>query len=70
MGKSSIKCLQTLSDPVRLRLVMWIADPKRNDSATSSEAVVCKGVMVFPLPIVNNFPGLKMNNLACRKVLR
>jgi hypothetical protein len=65
MGKSSIKCLQTLSDPVRLRMVIW-----RNDSdTTSSEAVVCK-CMVFPLPIVNNFLGLKMNNLTFRKVLR
>ncbi len=62
LGSCMIRGLQKVAEPVRLRLVMWVGDARRNDRGP--EAVLCKGVLKLVLPIVTNCPRLKLSNRA------
>ena len=64
-GLCVIKYIQAVKErTIRLRLVMWVTDNKRDKKT----CITCKYVG-FPLPLITNFPGIRMNNLPLKNAL-
>ena len=65
-GNCVIKNIQAVKEgSIKLRLVMWVTDSNRRDKKT---CIPCKYVG-FPLPLITNFPGIRMNNLPLKNAL-
>jgi len=66
-GICVIKYIQKVREStIRLRLAMWVSG---SDSKKKDKKCIAHKYVGFPLPLITNFPGIRMNNLPLKNAL-